>query len=89
MRYAPSMTTEQMAAFSRAVTQCRERRGWSKAELGRRSGMARSTIALIELGRREPSVTTITRLAAALRVSPGRLFKPEPTQEGRPRKQQR
>jgi transcriptional regulator with XRE-family HTH domain len=40
--------------------------------------MQRSAVAKIELGRREPTVTTIIKLARALHVPPGQLFEETP-----------
>lgn len=44
----------------------RERHGWSRAELARRSGVARSTISEIESGNRDPRGGTLEPLAATL-----------------------
>jgi transcriptional regulator with XRE-family HTH domain len=47
--------------------------------------MHRSHLAKIELGQREPTVSTIVKLARALRVTPGQLFEDDPG-PGRSRK---
>ena len=68
------------AAFGRRVRRVREARTWTQLKLAARARMPRSALAKIELGLREPTVTTIIRLARALRVTPGQLF-----EEARPR----
>ncbi len=52
----------------------------TQLELAARARMPRSALAKIELGLREPTVSTIVKLARALRVAPGQLF-----EEARPR----
>lgn len=52
----------------------RNRRGWTQAELSRRSGVPRSTIAAIESGAMTPSVETALALARALDSTVERLF---------------
>ena len=57
------------------VHEARKRAGWTQAELGRRAGVAQSTIARIESGARTPSTDMVERLVRAagfeLRVSLG------------------
>ncbi len=50
------------------VRWARERAGITQAELARRAGLERSNLALVESGRRVPSVTTLLRVARALGV---------------------
>jgi HTH-type transcriptional regulator/antitoxin HipB len=53
----------------------RERRGWSQAELGRRAGVAASTINRVERGETTTlSLGNLERLARALGVSPRSLL---------------
>lgn len=73
------------AAFGRRVRRLREDRTLTQLELAARAGMQRSAVAKIELGLREPTVTTIVRLARALHVTPGQLFEEAP----RPRRLRR
>lgn len=56
------------------LTQVRERRGWSKSELGRRSGVALSTISNLEGGKVFPFAGWKKKLAAALGVDESTLF---------------
>jgi putative transcriptional regulator len=44
----------------------RERRGMSQAELARRTGVARTYLIAVELGRHEPSLELLGRIAQAL-----------------------
>lgn len=57
-----------MAARSTAelVLQLRERAGVTQTELAQRAGMAQSAISDYERGRKEPSLSTLQRLAAAV-----------------------
>ena len=52
------------------ITQAREARGWSRAELARRANMNPSTISLIESGRQTPYPSQTAKIAAALGVGP-------------------
>jgi transcriptional regulator with XRE-family HTH domain len=47
-------------------------------ELAARARMHRSHLAKIELGQREPTVSTIVKLARALHVKPGQFFEDAP-----------
>jgi transcriptional regulator with XRE-family HTH domain len=51
------------------IRDARERRGLTQTALARASGLERSNLALIETRRREPSVTTLLRLALALGIT--------------------
>jgi transcriptional regulator with XRE-family HTH domain len=48
----------------------RDKRGWSQAELARRSGLNATTISLIESGRLVPYPAQAEKLAHALELSP-------------------
>ncbi len=52
----------------------RERRGLSQEALGHASGLHRTEISLLERAGRDPRLSTIVRLARALRVSAGSLL---------------
>lgn len=52
----------------------RERRDWSQAELARRAGIHRVTLADLERGASQPSLDTLLALAEALRVPLTRLL---------------
>ena len=51
------------------ITAERNRRGWSRAELGRRSGLNPSTVGQIEAGRFIPYASQLAKLARALELS--------------------
>jgi transcriptional regulator with XRE-family HTH domain len=56
------------AAFGAQLRAARVRRGMSQDDLAERTGMHRTYVGGIERGERNPSLTNIVRLAAALRV---------------------
>jgi transcriptional regulator with XRE-family HTH domain len=62
-----------MERIGRNVKQLRAERGWTHAELARRAGMHRISVAQIEAGR-SVSLKTLEKLAGALRVKPARLL---------------
>lgn len=51
-----------------SVAQLRLSRGWSQAELARRAETSQSYIARLELGKVDPQVSTVKKLATALGV---------------------
>jgi transcriptional regulator with XRE-family HTH domain len=53
----------------------RQARGLSQAALSRNSGLTREYIARLELGQQDPSLSTLAKLARALRVSVAELVK--------------
>jgi transcriptional regulator with XRE-family HTH domain len=62
------------AAFGQAIRAIRNRRGVSQESLSLQCGLDRTYISGIERGTRNPSLTNILKLAAALDVRPGELF---------------
>jgi transcriptional regulator with XRE-family HTH domain len=60
--------------FAQNVRDARARRGWSQETLADASGLHRTEISLIERGGREPRLTTIVRLARALKMKPADLL---------------
>jgi DNA-binding XRE family transcriptional regulator len=52
----------------------RQAAGLTQAELARRTGIHRPNIARVEAGRHAPSLETLTRLAAAIGVTPTAIF---------------
>lgn len=62
---------EQFAANLRA---CRQRAGLSQEALGHKSQLHRTEISLLERGGRDPRLSTIVRLAAALGIKPAALL---------------
>jgi transcriptional regulator with XRE-family HTH domain len=52
----------------------RAQRGWSQVALSKRAGLTKEYIARLELGQHDPSLSTLTKLAKALKVSVGELL---------------
>jgi uncharacterized protein len=63
---------------SELVVALRERAGVTQTELARRAGMAQSAISDYERGLKEPSLSTLQRLAAALDLAAEVRFVPSP-----------
>lgn len=62
------------ADFGLAIRTIRNRRGISQEGLALQCGLDRTYISGIERGTRNPSLTNILKIAAALDVSPAELF---------------
>jgi len=62
------------AAFGEAVRSVRKQRGISQESLALKCGLDRTYISGIERGTRNPSLTNILKIAAALQVSPSEIF---------------
>jgi transcriptional regulator with XRE-family HTH domain len=62
------------AAFGEAIREMRKQRGISQESLALMCGLDRTYISGIERGVRNPSLTNILRIAAALQVAPAELF---------------
>jgi transcriptional regulator with XRE-family HTH domain len=62
------------AAFGQAMRTIRNRRGVSQESLALQCGLDRTYISGIERGTRNPSLTNILKIAAALDVRPAELF---------------
>jgi transcriptional regulator with XRE-family HTH domain len=60
--------------FGVNVRRLREFAGLSQEELGQASGLHRTEISLLERGIRDPRLSTITRVAQGLGVTPGELL---------------
>lgn len=61
--------------LGKTVAALRRERGWTQADLAERSKLTRGYIARVEIGRHDPSFTTLVALARALRVPVADLFK--------------
>lgn len=66
------------------IRKTREARGLSLHELARLSGISAPALSLIETGKRDLRVTSLYRIAGALRIPAGDLV--EPPSEGTPRR---
>ena len=62
-----------VVAFGRALRHLRLNAPLTQEQLGFESGVARNFISQIELGQNQPTITTIFRLAEALKVKPSKL----------------
>jgi transcriptional regulator with XRE-family HTH domain len=69
---SPSPTSDYELAAR--VKYLRDLRQLSQAELAKLSGVSQATVAQIESGRKDPSVTTLRKLAKALDVTIGVFF---------------
>lgn len=61
-------------AFGQAVRALRQERGLSQEEFAARAGVHRTYMGGIERGERNPTLTTIHKIASALSVAPNRLL---------------
>lgn len=57
-----------MKTFSTRLKQARRARGWTQAELARRSGLCRCNIALYESGRRVPEIRVLSLFCETLKL---------------------
>jgi transcriptional regulator with XRE-family HTH domain len=64
----------EIATFASNVATIRTRRNLTQTEVSRRSGIHFTEVSRIERGLRDPRLTTVVRLARALRVRPARLL---------------
>lgn len=58
----------------RAIRSCRIRRGVSQAEVAQRARCSVSYLSMLENNKRDPTLSTLTRIANALDVPIGLLF---------------
>ena len=58
------------------LQEARRRAGLTQAELARRAGVPQSTVAKIERGRRDPSLSTLERLVRAAGLEPVAVAEP-------------
>lgn len=59
------------------IYECRLRKGWTQAELAAKACIAQANLSNIEKGKRDLTVSTLVRLAAALGVQPSELIESE------------
>ncbi|MBI3312958.1 MAG: helix-turn-helix domain-containing protein [Candidatus Omnitrophica bacterium] len=63
------------------IFECRSRRGWTQAELAAKAGIAQANLSNIEKGKRDLTVSTLVRVAAALEVRPSELIEEPPVKK--------
>ena len=68
----------QAYAIGQRIRELRTRLGLRQEDLARRTGIARPNIARLEFGRHLPSLSSLTKIAAGLRVAVGDLIVPPP-----------
>src|SRR5215469_893262 len=62
------MTDSRIDLIARNVRRLRHERGYSLSELARRAALAKQTLSSIEAGQANPTVLTLSEIAAALQV---------------------
>jgi transcriptional regulator with XRE-family HTH domain len=60
--------------FGRNLKEIREKKGISLRDLAVEADLSANTISEIELGKRDPSMTTVVKLASALGIDPADLL---------------
>ncbi|MFD8725476.1 helix-turn-helix domain-containing protein, partial [Streptomyces sp. NPDC059629] len=58
------------SAFGELLRDCRLSVGWTQDELADRSGVSAHSISVLEAGRRQPRLSSVSRLAEALALDP-------------------
>jgi len=61
-------------AFGRVLRRLRLEAGMTQEELGLDADLQRKFISLLELGEKQPTITSVFKLAAALRIKPGKMI---------------
>jgi transcriptional regulator with XRE-family HTH domain len=67
-----TMTLRQ--AMAKRLRQFRNERDLSQRSLAEKAGISREYLARLEVGRQDPTLSTLEKLAKALGVKPGRLI---------------
>ena len=63
-----------MGNLGKNLRDARERLGITQEEVAARSGVQAGEISRIERGKRDPQVSTLEKIAAAVEMPPGRLL---------------
>ncbi len=63
-----------MGNLGKNLRAARTKLGLTQEEVAERSGVQAGEVSRIERGQRDPQVSTLERLAAAVEVAPGRLL---------------
>jgi XRE family aerobic/anaerobic benzoate catabolism transcriptional regulator len=69
------VSVELLVQVGRNIRSFREKRGWTRRELGRRSGLSERFLAQCESGQGNPSLKSLAEIAAALGTSPASLIR--------------
>ena len=59
--------------FAMRLKRLRERKGLTQEELAEKAGLSRGYVSRLEIGRHDPPLSLVRKLAKALRVKVGRL----------------
>lgn len=70
------MAARSLEKFGAHLRELRESRDLSQTQLSDLAGLNRNYVGDVERGRRNPCLDNIIRLADALNVEPGELFRP-------------
>ena len=68
------MSTSIAVAFGRVLRRLRVEAGVTQEDLGLEADLQRKYISLLELGQKQPTITTVFKLASALNVKPGKML---------------
>ena len=63
-----------MSALGTNLREAREKLGLTQEQVAQRSGVHATEVSRIEGGKRDPKVSTVERLAEAVKVKPGQLL---------------
>ena len=63
-----------MGDLGKNLRSARKRLGLTQEQVAERSGVQAGEVSRIERGKRDPQVSTLEKLAAAVEVAPGRLL---------------
>lgn len=61
-------------AFGKVLRRLREDAGLTQEQLGFEADLRRTYVSILELGQQQPSLTTILKIAQALKCTPGKLM---------------
>jgi len=63
-----------VAHFGTRLREAREHLGLTQEEVAQRSGVHATEVSRMEIGKRDPKISTLRRLAKAVEVKPGQLL---------------
>lgn len=69
-------TDKRLAEFGRLLAEARAETGYTLDNLAARATTDRTTISNLENGLSDPHLTTVVKLARAMRIDPARLVRP-------------